>query len=215
MAPLMRTVSGMVNDGVVPYVDLKRGRSASPLKNAFHASAWYLRTWRVAWNEYPESHGDRVSECGEFRAGREERNRRRLVSALLRSLAGGIVPPRHLVPDEAARARLSCQAPRIFPGAGQKPVDNVSISGSFAHAVGPSAQGSFGDGKVDNSRHTLGTNSRENVKRIGLETVGMSCQVSSIIPLYCPYRTCPLSTAVWAESTSYRGVIRKPPPNFN
>ncbi len=57
MSSLMVTASGMVKDGVDPWRDLKRGCPASPLKNAFHASAWYLSTYRVMAKEYAQSHG--------------------------------------------------------------------------------------------------------------------------------------------------------------
>ncbi len=57
MSSLMVTASGMVKDGVDPWRDLKRGCPASPLKNAFHASAWSLSTYRVMVKEYAQSHG--------------------------------------------------------------------------------------------------------------------------------------------------------------
>ncbi len=57
MSSLMVTAWGMVKDGVHPWRDLKRGCPASPPKNAFHASAWFLSTYRVMLKEYSESHG--------------------------------------------------------------------------------------------------------------------------------------------------------------
>ncbi len=164
MSSLMVTASGMVKDGVDPWRDLKRGCPASPLKNAFHASAWSLSTYRVMLKEYAQSHGISLRRHGELLAEREERNRRRFLPVGLRLLKGVIVLPQYRVPDEAAGACLSGQAPCVGPGAWQKPVDDVAVCGSFAHAVWPSAQGSSGDGKgwfpVTRSIHYLTVLSR-------------------------------------------------------
>ena len=146
MSSLMVTASGMVKDGVVPWRDLKRGCPASPLKNAFHASAWSLSTYRVML--VCAKPRDFVAQAGELLAEREERNRRRFLPVGLRLLMGVIVLHQYGVPDEAAGACLSGQAPCVGPGAWQKPVDDVAVCGGLAHAVGPSAQGSFGDGKI-------------------------------------------------------------------
>ncbi len=86
MSSLMVTASGMVKDGVDPWRDLKRGCPASPLKNAFHASAWYLSTYRVMLKEYAQSHGISLRSTGELLAEREERNRRRFLPVGLRLL---------------------------------------------------------------------------------------------------------------------------------
>ncbi len=128
--------------------DLNFGASLSPLKNAFHASAWHVRQYRITAKEYLESHG--VSLRSLVNSLPSEKNE---------TDVGGFYPfghcglmsvtvlPRYRVPDEAAGARLSCQAPCVRLGAGQKPVENVPVNGSITHAVGPSAQGLSCNGK--------------------------------------------------------------------
>ena len=168
MSCLRVTASGMVKDGVVPWRDLKRRCPASPLKNALSRIGLVLEHVPGDAEGVRAKPRDFVAETGELLAEREDRSRRRFLTVGLRVVISVVVLPQYRVPDEAAGACLSGQAPCVGPGAWQKPVDDVAVCGRCAHAVGRSAQGSSGDGKgwlpVTRSLHDLPELSRNSSK---------------------------------------------------
>ena len=127
---------------------LEAWMSASPLKNAFHASAWYLSTYRVMLKEYSQSHGISLrSPVNSLPSEKNETDGGFSPLAFASSWAS-LCCPSIVFQTKRAGACLSGQAPCVGLGAWQKPVDDVAVCGSFAHAVGPSAQGSSGAGKA-------------------------------------------------------------------